>query len=202
MNNLAQSIGAPAPQSASPAPPPVPAPPVSAAKGSPTPSPGTKQTPEVSREPSTCAMPLKTAPAPPVVPPFKTRALPLQEAAQPEPQPSTVERALEMPAAAHAAAAPKTRVIRLERSFGTLNPTSAGLAGIGVRFITYAGSSLPARIEFVNPDGAAGRSGLIQVNDEIVAIDGHSVLGLNSIDISNLIRGPPGSAVSITLLDK
>ena len=84
-------------------------------------------------------MPLKTAPAPPDVPPFKTMALPLQEAAQPEPRPSTVERALEMPAAAHAAAAPKTRVIRLERSFGTLNPTSAGLAGIGVRFITYAG---------------------------------------------------------------
>ena len=129
MNNLAQSIGAPAPESASPAPPPVPAPPVSAAKGSPSPSPGTKQTPEVSCDPAAGAMPLETAPAPPVVPPFKTRALPLQEAAQPEPQPSTVERALEMPAAAHAAAAPKTRVIQLERSFGTLNPTSAGLAG-------------------------------------------------------------------------
>ena len=49
-------------------------------------------------------------------------------------------------------------------------------------------------------DGPADVSGDVRVGDKIIAIDREPIIGLDSIDVVEMIRGPEGSQVSLTIL--
>ncbi len=71
----------------------------------------------------------------------------------------------------------------------------AGYTGIGILLLTKAGRFY---IKHVFPDSPAERAGL-QDFDRIVAIDGQSTEGMGTEEVSNRIRGPAGSPVTLTV---
>lgn len=48
--------------------------------------------------------------------------------------------------------------------------------------------------------GPADREGRLRVNDRIIAVDGEPVIGTDIVDVVQLIRGPAGSSVTLTVL--
>ena len=55
---------------------------------------------------------------------------------------------------------------------------------------------LEMEVAFVRPDGPAAGSGLA-VGDVIETVDGHSVLGSDSLRFATLTRGPAGTKLSL-----
>lgn len=74
----------------------------------------------------------------------------------------------------------------------------SGFGGIGVR---YEPHEADITLIEVMPETPAAYANL-QVGDHIVAIDGQSVVGLNSHDVTRLLRGPIASALTLTIRRK
>ncbi len=75
--------------------------------------------------------------------------------------------------------------------------TGAQYAGIGVEVVPQHDGLLIADVFDASP---AKRSGLT-VGELIVAVDGHSLVGVPSSTATSLIEGPPGTDVTLTLRD-
>ena len=70
-----------------------------------------------------------------------------------------------------------------------------GFGGIGITLETISDDF---RITAITPQGPAERAG-VRVGDQIVAIDGQPTAGRRAVDIIHLLRGPMGSAVTLTI---
>ena len=93
---------------------------------------------------------------------------------------------------------------------GLLNAASGHLAvrkGIGmvVRSVAEGPGNLSARtaksqdwlVKQLFPGGTASRCGQIEVNDVVVAVDGHRIAGMNIEQVQGLILGPEGTTVTL-----
>ena len=69
--------------------------------------------------------------------------------------------------------------------------------GIGIWFEVPANDT--ARVTSTVPDGPGERVG-IMAGDRMIAVDGETIVGVNSLDIQNMIKGPVGTQVNITVL--
>jgi len=69
--------------------------------------------------------------------------------------------------------------------------------GIGIWFEAPPDDS--AKVTSTFPDGPGERVGMMP-DDRMVAVDDSSIVGLNSLDIQDLIKGPVGTPVVITVL--
>jgi C-terminal processing protease CtpA/Prc len=75
---------------------------------------------------------------------------------------------------------------------------AAPLAGVGLK-IERDVSGRGFRVTGVAPDGAAGKSGLIKVNDFLIAVDSVVVKDKSTTEAANLLKGPEGSKVQMQL---
>mmetsp|Transcript_22565 Transcript_22565/g.53495 ORF Transcript_22565/g.53495 Transcript_22565/m.53495 type:complete len:144 (+) Transcript_22565:419-850(+) len=76
---------------------------------------------------------------------------------------------------------------------GGFAETPKGRAGIGLILDPHM------QVMSLNAGGPAQTSGLVQVGDKIVAVDGVLVLGTPLPTMANLIAGPAGTPVRITV---
>ncbi len=77
----------------------------------------------------------------------------------------------------------------------TMSQIEGNFVGLGVELRTH-----PDHLEIVNviPEGSAGIGGIVS-GDRVTAVDGRQVLELGGDKAADLMRGPEGSFVSITL---
>ena len=75
---------------------------------------------------------------------------------------------------------------------------SAAQAGVGLK-IERNVSGKGFRITGVAPDGPAGKSGVVKVNDYLIAVDDVVVRDKKTDDAANLLKGPESSKVQLTL---
>jgi hypothetical protein len=90
----------------------------------------------------------------------------------------------------------KTRDIQIQRS---MQPGPDGMAGIGIRFACYPGSE-PVMVTELTPGQPAALSGEIHLNQQIVKINGQDVRGLEMNQVLGLIKGTPGTMVTLTVM--
>src|SRR6185436_4241143 len=84
-----------------------------------------------------------------------------------------------------------------EEEFGkNLEPS---FAGIGVKIRPCA---MGAQIEDIIEEGPAEKSGLLDAQDQIIAVDGVSLAGLTINKIVMKIKGEKGSEVRLTVIKK
>jgi hypothetical protein len=90
----------------------------------------------------------------------------------------------------------KTKDIQIQRS---MQPGPDGMAGIGIRFACYPGSE-PVMVTELTPGQPAALSGEIHLNQQIVKINGQDVRGLEMNQVLGLIKGTPGTMVTLTVM--
>ena len=80
-----------------------------------------------------------------------------------------------------------------------MQPGPDGMAGIGIRFACYPGSE-PVMVTELTPGQPAALSGEIHLNQQIVKINGQDVRGLEMNQVLGLIKGTPGTMVTLTVM--
>jgi hypothetical protein len=90
----------------------------------------------------------------------------------------------------------QTKDIQIQRS---MQPGPDGMAGIGMRFACYPGSE-PVMVTELTPGQPAALSGEIHLNQQIVKINGQDVRGLEMNQVLGLIKGTPGTMVTLTVM--
>jgi len=80
-----------------------------------------------------------------------------------------------------------------------LSPVASVPANVGVGMeIETSGDT--TTIKMLVPNGSALQSGLLQIGDKLVGVDGYSVVGWSAPDIRRRIVGPRGSRVTFRLI--
>jgi len=70
-----------------------------------------------------------------------------------------------------------------------------GFGGIGIRFRIEAGVAVVTRVLNATPAYSSG----LRAGDEIIKVEEHTIDGLNSADVTRLIRGPVHTEVNLTV---
>jgi hypothetical protein len=91
----------------------------------------------------------------------------------------------------------ETKDIQIRRA---MQPGPDGMAGIGMSFVCVAESLEPAMVTELTPGQPAALSGKIYRNQQIVKINGQDVRGLETNQVVDLIKGTPGTMVTLTVM--
>jgi hypothetical protein len=91
----------------------------------------------------------------------------------------------------------QTKDIQIQRA---MQPGPDGMADIGMRFVCVAGSLEPLMVTELTPGQPAALSGQIYRNQQIVKINGQDVRGLEMNQVLGLIKGAPGTMVTLTVM--
>lgn len=94
---------------------------------------------------------------------------------------------------------PHSHVLSPEKYEALLQTTRAEISGIGVLLAPKETADDLIVIEDVIPGGPADKAGIV-MHDKIAAIDGSVISRLTNDEITDMLRGKPGSSVSITIL--
>ena len=88
---------------------------------------------------------------------------------------------------------------RSEKSSPQCTAETITSCGVGIIFENIGGgmTAVQAAVKDFVPGGAAERNGRIAKGDIVLSIDGRSTSGLDAQDLQNLVKGQPGTQVSL-----